>query len=62
MDQDVKDKMHRVVGQLEALDAAAAHAFCMPSDAATVAIINSIRLLTNHAVISASRYAEEQSR
>jgi hypothetical protein len=62
MDQEVKDKMQRVAGQLEALSTFANAVYCMPSDAATVAIIVAIRGLADHATRSAARYAEEQSR
>lgn len=62
MDKEVADKMYRMVGQLEGLDAAAKSAYCMPGDSATVAMIDAIRALTNRVVLSAWSYANEQTK
>jgi enoyl-[acyl-carrier-protein] reductase (NADH) len=62
MDQDVKDKMQQIVGSIGALDRVAHTATCMPNDQATATILDAIRALTNKAVLSAWRYADEQSK
>jgi hypothetical protein len=62
MDREVADKMQRVAGQLEALNAFANAVYCMPGDAATVAIVVALRGLSDHAVRSAQRYAEEYAK
>jgi hypothetical protein len=62
MDKEIADKMQRVAGQLEALNTFANSVYCMPSDAATVAIVGAIRGLSDHAVRSAQRYAEEYAK
>lgn len=62
MDKDVADKMQQTVGHLNALDAMAKGVGCMPGDHATATLIDAIRSLTNKAVLSAWRYADEQSK
>jgi hypothetical protein len=62
MDREIADKMQRVAGQLEALNTFVNAVYCMPSDAATGAIIVAMRGLSDHAVRSAQRYAEEYAK
>jgi hypothetical protein len=62
MDKEIADKMYMAVGKIEALNAIALQTYGMPSDSTTAALIDAIRALTNKAVLSAWRYADEQTK
>jgi len=61
MNKDIYDKHYQIVGGLQALQDAANRAFCMPSDAATEALLGVARNVLEQAVISARRYADERT-
>jgi len=50
----------RYVGQLQCLDAAAKSVHCLPRDKTTAELIDTIRTLTNKAVLRAWEYADSQ--
>jgi hypothetical protein len=63
MSEETKRENHllalRLVGQLQALNALAKHVGCMQGDRRTNDHIDSIRMLTNKAFLSAWEYAEQ---
>lgn len=61
MDKEIKDKHYRFVGSLQALEVLAKQISCMPSDAATAAMLDAIRHLAQRAVVSAWEYADRQT-
>lgn len=58
MDKEIADKHYRIVGKLQALQEAALHSECMPSDKSTLALLNAARSLLRDVVTSAWEYAD----
>jgi hypothetical protein len=59
MDKEIADKHYRIVGKLQAVEDAAAHAESMPCDKTTHALLQAARDLLHKAVTSAWEYADD---